>query len=135
MDRWGNRSTVCVSDFSTLHCPYLTNGVRFWELTIRNATGISQKRFIESMHEYLEGVVQESIDKKHCRILDINSYIDARRRTSAVKPSFSVYELGLDIPDEVMSHPIMQEMILTVVDLVAFSNVSPIRDSAKLALT
>ena len=83
------------------------------------------------MDEYLEGVVHESIDKKDRRILDIKSYIDARRRTSGVKPSFSIYELGLDIPDEVMSHPMVQEVILAAVDLVAFSNVSLICDSAQ----
>ncbi|KAF8546266.1 terpenoid synthase [Imleria badia] len=95
---------------------------QFWERTIQNATVISQKRFIQNMDEYLEGVVQESIDKKDRRILDIKSYIDARRRTSGVKPSFSIFELGLDIPNEVMSHPAIQEMILAAVDLVAFAN-------------
>ena len=78
------------------------------------------------MDEYLEGVVQESIDKKDRRILDIKSYIDARRRTSGVKPSFSIFELGLDIPDEVMSHPAIQEMVLAAVDLVALCNVGDI---------
>lgn len=78
------------------------------------------------MDEYLQGVVQEIIDKKDNRILDIKSYIDARRRTSGVKPSFSIIELGLDIPDEVMSHPAIQGMISAAVDMVAFSNVSVI---------
>ncbi|KAI9457169.1 terpenoid synthase [Boletus coccyginus] len=95
---------------------------QFWERTIQNATAVSQKRFIQSVDEYLESVVQESIDKKNRHILDIKSYIDARRRTSGVKPSFSIYELGLDIPDEVMAHPAIQEMILATVDMVAFCN-------------
>ena len=81
------------------------------------------------MDEYLESVVQESIDKKDRRILDIKSYIDARRRTSGVKPSFSIIELGLDIPDEVMEHPAIQEMVLAAVDTVAFSNVSNIHEN------
>lgn len=80
------------------------------------------------MDEYLEGVVQESIDKKNHRILDVKSYIDARRRTSGVKPSFSIYELGLDIPDEVMSHPAIQDMILAAIDMVAFCNVGDIHE-------
>ena len=67
--------------------------------------------------------MQESIDRKDNRILDIKSYIDARRRTSGVKPSFSIIELGLDIPDEVMAHPAIQEMILAAVDMAAFCNV------------
>ncbi|KAG9318942.1 terpenoid synthase [Chiua virens] len=95
---------------------------QFWELALQNATAVSQTRFIQAMDEYLESVVQESIDKKERRILDVERYIDARRRTSGVKPSFSIYELGLDIPDEVMSHPAIQEMILAATDMVAFCN-------------
>ena len=76
------------------------------------------------MEEYFESVVQESIDKKDRRVLDVKSYVDARRRTSGVKPSFSIYELGLNIPDEVMMHPTIQEMFIAAVDMVAFCNVS-----------
>ena len=87
------------------------------------------------MDEYLEGVGQESIDKKDHRILDVKSYIDARRRTSGVKPSFSIFELGLDIPDEEMAHPAIQEMILAAVDMVAFCNVSNIHEKILRVLT
>ena len=76
------------------------------------------------MVEYFESVVQESIDKKDRRVLDVKSYIDARRRTSAVKPSFSICELGLNIPDEVMMHPTIQEVFIAGVDIVALCNVS-----------
>ncbi|KAG6374646.1 terpenoid synthase [Boletus reticuloceps] len=95
---------------------------QFWELTIQNATPVSQKRFVQSMDEYLEEVVKESIDKDDHRILDIKSYINARRRTGAVKPSFSIIELGFEIPDEVMSHPVIQEIVLAGIDMITFSN-------------
>ena len=87
------------------------------------------------MDEYLESVVQESIDKKDHRILDVKSYIDVRRLTSGVKPSFSIIELGLDIPDDVMAHPAMQEMIIAAVDMVAFYNVSVIYEKILRLLT
>ncbi|KAG9312647.1 terpenoid synthase [Chiua virens] len=95
---------------------------QFWDLAVQNATAVAQKRFIHAADEYLESVVQESIDKKERRILDIESYVTARRRTSGVKISFSICELGLDIPDEVMSHPAIQEMILAATDIIAFCN-------------
>lgn len=79
------------------------------------------------MDEYLEAVVQESIDRKDHRILDVKGYIDARRRSSGVKSSFFIYELGLDI-DEVIRHPAIQEMSLAAVDLSAFCNVSDIHE-------
>ena len=87
------------------------------------------------MGEYLEAVVQESIDRKDHRILDVKSYIDARRCSSGVKPSFAILELGLDIPDEVMAHPAIQEMIIAAVDMSAFWNVSDIHEKILHALT
>ncbi|KAF8142135.1 terpenoid synthase [Boletus edulis] len=95
---------------------------QFWERAIQNATAVAQKRFVRYLDEYLEAVVQESIDKENNRILDVESYIIARRRTSGVKPSITVVELGLDIPDEVMSHPALQEMIQAAVDMIALTN-------------
>ncbi|KAG6374634.1 isoprenoid synthase domain-containing protein [Boletus reticuloceps] len=95
---------------------------QFWQRAIQNATVVAQKRVVLYMDEYFEAVVQESIDKENNRILDVESYIIARRRTSGVKPSITVVELGLDIPDEVMSHPALQEMIQAAVDMIAFSN-------------
>lgn len=88
------------------------------------ATPALQKRFILDMDEYLEEVAQESIDKNDHHILDIKSYVNARRLTGAVKPTFALIELGLDIPDEVMTHPVIQEMIMAAIDIITLSNVS-----------
>jgi hypothetical protein len=87
------------------------------------------------MEEYLEAVVQESIDKKDNRILDVKSYIDARRRACGMKPAYALIELGLDIPDEVMAHPAIQEMFIGAVDLVALCNVSDIHEMLLRVLT
>ena len=70
--------------------------------------------------------MQESIVRNEHRILDLKTYIDLRRLSSGVKPMFSIYELGFNIPDEVMAHPAMQDMIMGAVDMIAFSNVSNI---------
>ena len=79
--------------------------------------------------------MQESIDKQDHRILDVKSYIDARRWSVAVQPSFCMIELGLDIPDEVMAHPAIQEMKIAAGDLVAFYNVSQIYEKGLGILT
>lgn len=100
---------------------------KFWELTIRNASAQSQKRFIQMFDEYLEGVVRQAIDRTGHRIRDINSFLDLRRETIGTKPSFPLIELGLDIPDNVFSHPAIQEMVSTSVDMISIENVSNIR--------
>jgi len=68
--------------------------------------------------------MQQTIDRREGRIRDINSYLDMRRNTSAVRPSFVLIEIGLDIPDEVMSHPAIEVMFSTSADMVIINNVS-----------
>ena len=87
------------------------------------------------MDEYVESVVQESIDKQDHRILDVKSYIDARRLTGGVAPAFCMLELGLDIPDEVMAHPAIREMVMAAIDIPTFWNVSDIRPKISRVLT
>ncbi|KAF8418014.1 isoprenoid synthase domain-containing protein, partial [Boletus edulis BED1] len=82
----------------------------------------SQKKFITTFDEYLEAVLQQAIDRSEDRICDIKSYIDIRRDTLAVKPAFALSEMGLDIPDEIMSHPTIQEMAMASVDMVGIYN-------------
>ncbi|KAF8554246.1 terpenoid synthase [Imleria badia] len=95
---------------------------QFWELTTRNASKGSQKRFILAFDEYLEAVVQQAIDRSGHRIRDIKSYFDLRRRTIGTRPTFSLIELALDIPDEIMSSPTIQEMTLASTDMIILKN-------------
>lgn len=97
---------------------------RFWELTIRTASKQFQKRFIAVFDEYLEGVLQQAIDRSgHC-IRGITSYFDVRRKTIATTASFAMIELALDIPDEIISHHTIQEMVLAATDMIIITNVS-----------
>jgi hypothetical protein len=72
--------------------------------------------------------VQQAIDRSGHRIRDIKSYFDVRRGTIAAKAGFALLEQALDIPDEVMSHPAIQEMVLASVDMISIANVSDIHD-------
>ncbi|KAG2151606.1 terpenoid synthase [Suillus bovinus] len=80
--------------------------------TIRNASGQAQKL----------GVVQQAIDRKGHHIRDIQSYIDVRCRTIGARPSFALLELGLDIPDEVISHPTIKDMMAASTEMIALAN-------------
>ncbi|KAG2040645.1 terpenoid synthase, partial [Suillus americanus] len=95
---------------------------QFWERTICNATGQSQKRFIATFDEFMEGIVQQANDRSEHHIRDIQSYFDLRRRTAALRPSYALFELGLDIPDEVISHPTIEDMVVTSIDMIALTN-------------
>jgi len=97
---------------------------RFWERTLPHASAQSQKRLIAAFGEYLESIVQEVIDRSERRIRDIQSYIDLRRGTVGAKCAFALIELGLNIPDEVVSHPAIQVMETATNDMISASNVS-----------
>ena len=57
---------------------------------------------------------------------DLEGYIAVRRDTSGCKPCWALIEYanGLDLPDEVMDHPIIQNLDEATNDLVTWSNVS-----------
>ncbi|KAN0100103.1 Isoprenoid synthase domain containing protein [Tylopilus felleus] len=95
---------------------------QFWELAIQNATKQSQKRFVNAFDGMLQGMLQQAIDRSHHRIRDIESFIELRRNTIGAKPAFALLELGLEIPDEVISHPAIQQMDVAAIDMVAIAN-------------
>ncbi|KAG1876689.1 terpenoid synthase [Suillus subalutaceus] len=95
---------------------------QFWERTICNASAQSQKRFIATFGEFIEGIVQQAMDRSGHHIRDIQSYFDVRRKTVAAGPSFVFLELGLDIPDEVISHPTIEDMVVASTDMIALAN-------------
>ena len=49
-------------------------------------------------------------------------------QTCALPIWFAMMELAFDIPDEVMSHPVIQEMVLGSADMIVIANVSDIHD-------
>ncbi|KAF8550942.1 terpenoid synthase, partial [Imleria badia] len=95
---------------------------QFGERTMRNTSEQFQKRFIAAMDEHLEGDLQQAIDRTGHHLRDINSYFDIRRKTIGTAPSLVLLELALDIPDEVFSHPAIQEMILASTDMILIGN-------------
>jgi hypothetical protein len=97
---------------------------RFWERAIPTASPQSQKRFVETFEEYLEAVVQQAADRGRSFIRSIESYLELRRNTAAAKPSFALLELDMSLPDEVIYHPVIQELNVVTVDMLCIGNVS-----------
>ena len=97
---------------------------RFWELAIKTASPQSQKRFITTFDTYTQSVVQQAADRTHSYIRDIESYFEVRRNTIGAKPSFALLELEMDLPDEVIEHPIIQDLSILTIDMLHLGNVS-----------
>jgi hypothetical protein len=84
-----------------------------------------QQRFIETFDFFFQAVTQQALDREDGVIPDLESYIALRRDTSGCKPCWALIEYAnnLDIPDEVMEHPVIRSLGEAANDLVTWSNV------------
>ena len=87
-----------------------------------------QDRFKESLQKFFEAVNRQARDREAGILPDLESYVDIRRDTSGCKPVFDLIEYAADIelPEYVVSHPIIKALNQGTNDLVTWSNVSQI---------
>ncbi|VDB91880.1 unnamed protein product [Peniophora sp. CBMAI 1063] len=96
---------------------------QFWELAIETASPGSQKRFLEYYDQYARSVVREAqIRNDDIPIASVEEYFLLRRLTIGAKPAFAIIELDLDLPQEVVDHPVIREMEVLSVDMIILSN-------------
>ncbi|KAH9940657.1 terpenoid synthase [Amylocystis lapponica] len=95
---------------------------QFWALGIQTATPLSQAHFLKTFEDYIYAVVVEAGDKDKERIRGIDEYFVLRRRTIGLYPSLPMLELGMDLPDEVWSHPVINELRRVTVDIIFLDN-------------
>ncbi|ROV94058.1 hypothetical protein VMCG_08230 [Cytospora schulzeri] len=95
---------------------------QFWARTYPISTSTFHRRFIDSWEDYLHGVAQQAEDRHASYVRDVDSYLQVRRKTVGVIPSLNMLEMGMDIPDEVMEHPVIRELMSLGSDLVFISN-------------
>jgi hypothetical protein len=69
-------------------------------------------------------VTQEAHDRAERRIRSLEDYMDLRRNTSGARPTVTLIEFGLDLPEFVTSHPTMASLREQAVDLIVLVNVS-----------
>lgn len=83
-------------------------------------------RFKETLEQFFESVNLQAQDRDANQIPDLESFIDIRRDTSGCKSTFDLieYAYDLDVPQEVLEHPVLEALKQGSNDLVAWSNVS-----------
>ena len=97
---------------------------RFWALGTRTASSTSQRRFLETFTEYANSVVQQAEYRNIQRIPTVEEYLEIRRQTIGVYPSFCMIELPYDLPDHVFDHPVVKDLARFSRDLIILDNVS-----------
>lgn len=97
--------------------------IRFWSRASKTITPIAEKRFIKSVQQYTEGVVQRANDRDHRHKRTVADYFEVRRKTIGGMPAFLLMQLDLEIPDEVQYNPYIVRLSEMVIDLFILCNV------------
>ncbi|GJJ07191.1 hypothetical protein Clacol_001391 [Clathrus columnatus] len=96
----------------------------FWLRCVRDASPAFERRFLESFGLFLEARNIQCKHRSENVIPTLEEYIDIRRDSSGLKPliDFLEYTLQIDIPEQVMEHPIMHAMKQDVNDFCTWTN-------------
>jgi len=99
----------------------------YWKRLVKDGSPGAQQRFMSTMDLFFQAITIQAKDRRDGTIPDLDPYIAVRRDTSGCKPCWALIEYAndLDIPDEVMEHPVMEALGEATNDLVTWSNVSP----------
>ncbi|KAG1747555.1 isoprenoid synthase domain-containing protein [Suillus lakei] len=95
---------------------------QFWARAIQTARLPSQRRFLETFTAYLHAVVAEALDREQDHRRSIDDYLKLRRGTIGAKPCFPIFEMGMDIPDEVFYDPVVVELAECSTELILIDN-------------
>jgi alpha-muurolene/germacrene-A/gamma-muurolene synthase len=81
---------------------------------------------LETLEQFFESVNLQAQARDAGIIPDLESYIDVRRDTSGCKSAFDLieYSMGIDLPEYVHEHPVIEALKQGSNDLVTWSNVS-----------
>ncbi|KDQ58520.1 hypothetical protein JAAARDRAFT_129042 [Jaapia argillacea MUCL 33604] len=84
----------------------------------------AQRQFASSFEAFLKSLHQQAKDRTIGSIPDLESYIALRRDTSGCRPCSALISCAnrLDIPDEVINHPVVRALEDATNDLVTWSN-------------
>lgn len=97
------------------------------------------QHFISGFDAYTSAVVVEAEDRYNCHVRNIKDYLTLRKDTAACKPTLSIVEFGLGLPDEVLQHPVVAALTDSASELIGVTNVclsflTPIRTLLQLTL-
>ncbi|KAF8174884.1 terpenoid synthase [Pholiota molesta] len=97
---------------------------QFWKQAQQSAAPDSPcfSHFIQTSDIYFRAVTQEAYDRAERRIRSLEDYMDLRRNTSGARPTVTLIEFGLDLPESVTSHPTMASLREQAVDLIVLVN-------------
>ncbi|KAF4575314.1 terpene cyclase [Pleurotus pulmonarius] len=95
---------------------------QFWASAIVIATPTAQTRFTNSCQTFLDSVVQEAEDREKGDVRSLEDYLKLRRYSVGVEPCLAIGEMYLNIPQEVIDHPVVSKLTAICIDLIIVAN-------------
>jgi len=80
--------------------------------------------FTKGFDIYMRSMIQEAEDRETKHVRAVNDYLQLRRETFGAQATISFLSFGLGLPEQVLSHPIMQTVTLAAMNLLCIINVS-----------
>lgn len=72
----------------------------------------------------MKSMIIEAEDRRTKRVRSVVDYLELRRETFGAQATIALAGFGLELPEEVLSHPVMQSMSLAAMDLLCITNVN-----------
>nr|QOX59520.1 linalool/nerolidol synthase [Cyclocybe aegerita] len=101
---------------------------QFWRraMTLLPPNGCNSEsciqHFIDYTEEYLTAVTREACDRSSGSVHAVKDYLAMRRATSGAGLMVGLLEFGLDLPEEVMKHEVIQELSTGAIDMYCLLN-------------
>ncbi|KAH9902971.1 terpenoid synthase [Cubamyces lactineus] len=96
----------------------------FWTRMQETAGPGCQQRLMSTLDTYFQAIMQQAADRGDHNIPELEEYILLRRDTSGCKTGFAFieYAANIDLPDDVIEHPIIKALSDATNDLVSWAN-------------
>ena len=95
-----------------------------------HSTPTCQARFLWAWARFVQSVVDQARDRERGRLCTVEEHMAIRRLTIGAEPCYALAEMGLDLPQEVYDHPVLQELRADITDIIIYDNVSWTRTSS-----
>jgi hypothetical protein len=97
---------------------------RFWESAQKIATPNATEHFRSSVRGYLKTNITQAEDSAQEALRSVETCFPYRRQGAAILPVSFVIEIMLNIPDEVLNHPVVNDLQNVITDMIIIDNVS-----------
>ncbi|KAF8175946.1 terpenoid synthase [Mycena galopus ATCC 62051] len=95
---------------------------QFLARTVSTCTPAVQERIVETQCLAMDGQLQQCLDRYNNFARNSEDYLAIRLHSSSMLPSYAIMELDINVPDEVHSHPILENLRIWGFKLICIDN-------------